>query len=390
MKKLFFTAALSLLVLGVSAQKKTMKSAQKALNKKEYDNAIELATAAAGNPETTDNSDVYTILGKAYMYKYNATNNTDLAMAQTSYDNFKLAIEKGDAKTKEKIMEDVVLNPATGLRLGGGEAMKYLEVFVVSQANVHFQESQYGQAYGFFALASKIDESAAYEFYAGYSAQNGDLKEEAKMHYERVLEIDGDYENANFAYNGLIDHYNTLEDWDNALKYIAEAKDKFPEEKLYGEYEIDVLIKAKRMDQAIEQLKSEIAGGNAKEGLHYTLAYLQWNNGDFEEALKSADAALAIKPDYYDALYVAGSVHFNKAAELLKEANNESDMAKFDEKKNQAIELFKSARPYFEKAVEVRNDDPYTLNPLSTIYDQMGMDAERDKILKRLEELEGN
>ena len=39
MKKLLFTALLSLMVFGVYAQKKTLKNAQKAYNKETYDEA---------------------------------------------------------------------------------------------------------------------------------------------------------------------------------------------------------------------------------------------------------------------------------------------------------------------------------------------------------------
>lgn len=391
MKKLLFTALLSLLVLGVSAQKKTLKNAQKAFNKKSYDEAIELATAAAQDDETKDNPDVYMILGTATIYKYEP-DNTNLALAKQAYDYFMTAIEKGGEKTEKKVMEEVVLNPATGLRFGGGEALRFLEMYVVSQGNIYFDEGEYAKAYEFFKIASDIlGTNIDYQFYAGYSAQNGDLVDESLMHFQKVLEANAEtpYDKSNFAYNGMIDYYNNKEDWDNALKYIEEAEASYPDEKLYAEYKIDVLIRSDRMDEAITSLNEVIAKGGAKASQYYALAFLQWSNENWVEAQKAAMQAVELQPDNHDALYIVGSIYYNDAAALLKDANNETDNAKFEEKRMAAVKLFKLAQPYFEKAHNAKPDDISYLSPLSTIYDQLDMDTERDVTLKKIETLEG-
>ena len=290
MKKLLFTALLSLLVIGASAQKKALKNAQKALNKKTYDEAIELATAASQDDETKDNPDVYIILGTATIYKYEP-DNTNLALAQQAYDYFKTAIEKGGEKTENKVMEEVILNPATGLRFGGGEGLRFLEMYVVSQGNIYFDEGEYAKAYEFFRIATNIMvDNVDYHFYAGYSAQNADLLTESLGHYMKVLEFNAvtEYDKTNFAYNGIIEYYNNKEDWDNSIKYIEEAQTAYPEEKLYADYEIEVLMKSDRMDEAVESLNEIIAKGGAKASQYYALAYLQWNNENWEEAQKAA------------------------------------------------------------------------------------------------------
>ena len=45
--------------------------------------------------------------------------------------------------------------------------------------------------------------------------------------------------------------------------------------------------------------------------------------------------------------------------------------------------------PYFEKCLELKPDDVYSMNPLSTVYDQLDMDAKRDALLAKIEALEG-
>ena len=63
MKKLFFTALLLFFVAGVYGQKKVLKSAEKALKKGEYAEALTLAKQASENAETKDDPEVYVTLG---------------------------------------------------------------------------------------------------------------------------------------------------------------------------------------------------------------------------------------------------------------------------------------------------------------------------------------
>ncbi|MCE7995493.1 MAG: hypothetical protein HEP71_26175 [Roseivirga sp.] len=396
MKKLFFTALLSLMVLGVHAQKKTFKAAKKAFNKKDYTTAIDLAKQCAANAETQDNPEVYKIIGQANMYLFNE-DLTQLSLAQASFDNFETAIEKGGDKMKDDLMEDVVLN-AENVWLAGGKGLMYLQNMLNRQGNVHFEAQEYDKSYEYFLISSKIiPDDIVMSFYVGYSAYGSDKDKEALENYMRVIELnealpeEQKFANTQFAYNGLIDiYFARQEDYDNALKYIRMAKEAYPDEKLYKDYEIDVLIKSEKMDEAIQGLKDVAASGNATKTTYYTMAFLYWNSENFDEALKAADLALGLDPEYYDALYVAGSVHYNLAYEKLKAANNTDDDAEYQKLKKEAYAKFREAMPYFEKGIVQRPEDTYFLNPLSTIYDQLDMDDKRDEILDRIAKIEGN
>ena len=209
------------------------------------------------------------------------------------------------------------------------------------------------------------------------------LEEDAKAPAEEK------FENASFVYNGLIDiYFNTTKDYDKALKYARTAKKLYPEEKSYKDLEIDILIRADKMDEAISGLEGVIQGGQATEATYYTLAYLLWSNGDNEKALENTAKALEINPKYYDALYVAGSVHYNEAVELLKEANNTDDNDEFAKLRESALEKFKVCQPIFEECRSQKPEDLYILRPLSTIYDQLKMPEQRDEVLAKIDEIE--
>lgn len=395
MKKLFFTALLSLLVVGVYAQKKTLKSAQKALNKKDYATAIDMATQASQNAETAENPQVYVIIGTAELYQFN-DDKTDFAKAQSSYDHFQKAIELGDDKLKDKLMEDAFMNN-NGERLGGGEGLMYLQALLNIQGNAHLENDEFEKMHDYFRLSFDITpDDVVMAFYAGYSAYAGDLDSDiALKYYSKVIELNDaaaeeeKFENANFAYNGIIDIYlSQKEEYDEALKYVRAAKKAYPEEKLYSDYEIDILIKAEKMDEAITGLRGVVEAGNATDFTFYRLAYLLWNNGEDDEALGAVDEALKLNAKYYDALYVAGSIHFNQGVELLKTANNTDDNDEFAKLVEQAKEKFRLALPYVERAIVEKPEDIFMLNPLSTIYDQLDMDAKRDEVLAKIEAIE--
>ena len=393
MKKLLFTALLSLIVIGVQAQKKVLKSANKALNKGTYAEAIDLATQASTNAETQDNPDVYVILGKSKLYQFKE-DVTQFALAQESFDYFQTAIEKGGDKLKGKLMEEVFLN-GDGDRLGGGEGLKWLQVMLTGQGNQFFDQADYESSYNYYHLAGEIEPGVVIDFFTGYSAYQSERDEEAIKYYERVLEADAKasdeekFENVNFVYNGLIDiYFNRVNDYDKALHYVGIAKKLYPEEKSYKDYEIDILIRADKMDEAISGLQTVIDAGQATEATYYTLAYLLWSNGDNERALVNTEKALEINPKYYDALYVAGSVHYNQAVEMLKEANNTDDNDEFARLRDEAIEKFKLCQPIFEECRNQKPEDLFILRPLSTIYDQLKMPEKRDEVLAKIDEVE--
>ena len=396
MKKLFFTALFALLVVGAHAQKKILRGAQRALKKKEYAKAIDLATQASQNEQTAENPQVYVIMGKAELYRFNE-DKTDFAKAQSSYDYFQKAIELGDSKLEKELMEDAFMNEK-GERFAGGEGLKFLQALVNIEGNVHLEAQDFKKMHDYFRLSSDITpDNIVMAFYTGYSAYMGELDSDiALKYYIKVLELnavaaaDAKFENADYAYNGIIDIYlSQKEDYENALKYVRAAKEAYPENKQYSNYEIDILIKAEKMDEAITGLKAVVEAGDAADFTYYRLAYLLWNNGEEEEALAAVEEALKLNASYYDALYVGGSIHFNQAVELLKTANNTDDNDEYAKLLEQAKEKFRLALPYVERAVAEKPEDLYMLNPLSTIYDQLGMDDKRDEVLEKIKAIEG-
>ena len=307
MKKLFFTALLLFFVAGVYGQKKVLKSADKALKKGEYAEALTLAKEASENAETKDDPEVYVILGKATLYQFKADlENLDLAKEAFGY--FKTAVEKGDEDLKADLYFPPVLDK-NGQFIAGGEGFIYLQRLLNEKGDEYFGLDDFENSYKYFNLAAQIKPDIVLYFYAGYSAYNADLFDEAIVLYEKVVASGEDYENTPYAFNGLIDMYLSNKDFDNALKYTLMAKERFPQEKVYRDFEIAILIQDDKLDEAIEGIKKNIDNGDRTAILYYTLSFLQYNAEDYPSALESAKMALELQPDYPDASYVMGSVY---------------------------------------------------------------------------------
>ncbi len=392
MKKLFFTAALSLLVMGAFAQKKVLKSAEKAFKKGGLEQAQTLAKQASENAETSSNPDVFRLLGKISTKHYVDGGFDNIDQAKEALGYFKKALELADDKTKEAIKEaPIFLPPDNTKQIGGGNDLGLLEHHLVTESNKALDAEEFSKAYPMLELLYQMDESNVERaFFAGYAAENADNQEVSIKYYTIVMGFDEEYANKNYAYNKVIQNKIEGEKFDEALEIIRKAKTVYPEEKLYSDWEVDVLVQAEKMDEAIQNLEKIIAGGNAKKENYYTLAYLQLNNEEYDKAEASAKKALEQDPEYTEVFYILGSSVFNQGADLMTQANTEvDDDAKYQSLKQKALDRFKEAMPMFEKLIAKDPNDLYALRPLSTIYDQLKMSEKRDELLAKIDQLEG-
>lgn len=391
MKKLFFTAALSLLVMGAFAQKKVLKGADKAFKKGSLEEAATLAKQASENDETKNNPDVYILLGKISLQQFVDGSFADIEQARKSLEWFNKALELSDDKGKEKINEDPIVIPTDegSSVIGGGEALGLLEHYLVTEGDKALQNEEYTKAYPMIDLTYQIEGSVERAFFAGYAAEQAENMEIAAKYYETVISYDEAYDNKSYAYNRTIQYNLDNQNFDKGLELIRRAKDVYPEEKLYKKWEVDALIQADKMSEAITSLKQVVADGNADKETYYTLGFLLWNNEELDEAEKMGKKALELDPDYNDAYYVVASVVFNQGAEIMKQANMEvDDDTKYEQLKKGAHDKFREAMPMFERLAEADPKDLYALRPLSTIYDQLDMDEKRDAILDQIDKIE--
>ena len=97
-----------------------------------------------------------------------------------------------------------------------------------------------------------------------------------------------------------------------------------------------------------------------------------------DEAIGAYTKSLEIKPDYFDANYNLGALYFNKAVQMVNEANDmwKPRMSSAESAKQKELEGGKEglgmALPFLEAARNVQPDDRETLRSLREIHPHGG------------------
>ena len=117
---------------------------------------------------------------------------------------------------------------------------------------------------------------------------------------------------------------------DKALEYIKLGRDIF-------EFNVDLIISELNyylgsgdFSKAEELLNLAIEEDPNNHQLFFALGSSYDNLNQFDKAVSAYEEAVAIKSDFFDALYNLGVLYYNKGGDMIKEANNMSDWRKAD------------------------------------------------------------
>ncbi|PWJ58941.1 TPR repeat protein [Dyadobacter jejuensis] len=159
----------------------------------------------------------------------------------------------------------------------------------------------------------------------------------------------------------------TIEVFDGEVKRITGLLKKQPKSADLKRQLADVTAKKKEAVESVASLEKQIAEakeaakGNDTAALEKELAELKAKQKTaVSEAVASYKKALVVEPNNYDALYNLGAFYFNEAVQLKSEVDN-MNMTDY-QKRGKEIEgrvcgRFKKAKPYFEKAVQAKDEE---------------------------------
>lgn len=180
-----------------------------------------------------------------------------------------------------------------------------------------------------------------------------------------------------------------------ALTTLQNARQDFPREQALIIEELNIYLVAGEFERAKENLMLAAEQDPNNEILWFSLGSVYDNLGLQDEAVEAYGKSLAIKADYFDANYNLGALYFNKAVQMVNEANDmwSPKMSKTDAAKQKELEeggkaMFSTAYPYLEKALAVEPDDRETLRSLRDIYARIGMDDKMIEVSNKLKSLD--
>ncbi len=142
-------------------------------------------------------------------------------------------------------------------------------------------------------------------------------------------------------------------------------------------------------DEAFQAYNEALAQNPDNTDLMFNLGRLYYLKKDYNKAIEQFAKVLTISPDDHEANLNIGNAYLSVAEEHMKplRAGKEMTEDEFIAKRNQAIENYKKAIPYLEKAIEEKEDDPALWTNLGVAYINAGEKEKGEAAFKKADEL---
>jgi predicted Zn-dependent protease len=194
------------------------------------------------------------------------------------------------------------------------------------------------------------------------------------------------------AYAQLITIYGDKKK-DNAttLKYIQEARAKFPANPDYPRMELNIYLTEKKYDKAQQLVQQEIKKNPNDKESYYLLGGLNAELGKADSAKMAFQKCVDLDPTYFEASVDLAKMYYQDAkivkAERDKLGITPKDIAKRKELFDELQLKYKIALPYWERCQKLKADDELTLYTLQEIYTNLVMDDKAELIHKKMKAL---
>ncbi|MBO5619430.1 MAG: tetratricopeptide repeat protein [Paludibacteraceae bacterium] len=240
-------------------------------------------------------------------------------------------------------------------------------------------------------LQKEMPRDTTYQQYKYYAAI---FAVQAEMHPEAIALLsemkDGEYESISVN-QFLYQEYVAVKDTANFVATLQNAISRFPKESWFLQNLINYYIFSGQEQAAIDYLEKAIEREPNVAQYHHIKGNLDENQGNYEEALKDFDNALAIDPTLADAMAGKGRVYYNQAVKLNEAAALISDNKAYKKALAEMNEVFRKSLPFFEKAHEMDPKERSYIQTLKGLYyrfqSEPGMQAKYDAMSEALNNL---
>jgi len=400
MKRLVFTLAMSLIVCVSFGQKKAVSSAKNEIKggAPNFEEARKLIKEAQVNQETEAQAETWFVAGQIENKQLDTENMKEIlgqepnrtimytALSniypyfEKAYELDQLPDEKG--KVKPKFTKDI------------RSLMKANRVHYFNAGVYYYDNKDYQQAYDNFKMYGDIstlpmmsredfpqnaNDSTEMQvrFYAGMAASLIPNHDDAIAIYSELK--DKGYADAEL-YQRLVYEYEQVSDSVSLVNILKEGMVKFPENDFFLLNLINININTENTSQAIIYLNEAIAKNPANAQLYDVLGQVYEIEKNYDKAFENLKTALEIDPNNADYLSHTGKVYYNLGVETRGNADNIAEKQQYEQEFQKAQSYFREAIPYFEKAYELNPDDSNAIFALRSIYYNLGMGEEFEKM----------
>ena len=407
MKKSIFLAALVLISAGCFAQKNMVSQARNLADAEtpDYAGARAAIVAALQHDETKDQANTWYIAGFiGYKEFYNGNLKRQIgqsvniaAWGEAAYESlnywtkaYELALiptydkkgkEKYDTRTPKSIVPKVgeyfynqPLIAAGFEAYNANNPSKAYDLFI-AHCNIPEMKMMQDNKEEFDKL---VRDSSYYTclYYAGRFAYEANRYDEAIATLKRM---NSEHANANalrkeviFANEYIYQIYIEQQDTANAVAFIKDCINLFPEEPWFMQNLINLYINSGQEDKAVEYLDLAIEREPNVGQYYNSKGSILARIGRFEESFKAFEQAIAIEPTNALFMETLGFAYVDLGNKLNDEAAY-LDAKEYAKAKVEIDKAFTNALPYFEKAYELEPDNYDFKRSLRSLYYRLGM-----------------
>lgn len=410
MKKYFVLAIALTLGFSVVAQKKELKTADKELDKGNFEKAavaLDAAEALLGSMDDKYKSQYYLLRSVFYL------NNGE-----------------PDFNTIKKSMEALKLATAPAQEQGVKNQIQNLKAHIVNKGTSLLQSEDYKTSSDYFESAYKlVPNDTVYLFYAASTAVNAKLYDRSLAMYEELRSlgytgVEQNYLATNketqveelFGSKVLRDlsvksksHINPRDETtkskfpeiiknialiyvqngenEKALQAMAVARAESPDDLNLLLTEANVYYTMGDTPKFKELLEVAIQKDPMNPELQYNLGVISSETDDYEGSKKYYLKAIELKPDYINAYINLSALILGQEESILDEMNSlgssAADDRKYDELKAKRNQLYLDAIPYLESAFGIDPSNYQAARTLANIYSAVG-DSDKHKEYKAI------
>lgn len=179
---------------------------------------------------------------------------------------------------------------------------------------------------------------------------------------------------------------------DKALAAMADARAENPDDFGLLLSEANVHLKLGNTDKFKTLMQEATLKDPNNPELQFNLGVLSSDAGEVDEALNYYNKAIEIDPKYVDAYINASVAILGGEQAIVEEMNNlgtsAADNRKYDELKEKRSDLYRSAIPYLEKALDLNKTNVDAAKTLMNIYSVLGEMDKFKEMKAKIQEIE--
>jgi len=186
--------------------------------------------------------------------------------------------------------------------------------------------------------------------------------------------------NESFLHVFLKNCYFGIGDTLGGVNELKEGINKYPNDESIMIELINYYLVTQQSEQALDFLTLARQNDPRKVSYIFAEGTIRDKMGYFEEAKNTYMQCLEIDPEFYNAAYNLGVLHYNKAVKMYEDMINITDNQEYEKAKVDADDMFKAAIPFMEKAHEIEPTSKEPLETLKTLYYRLQMNDKYEEV----------